>query len=102
MFYEEKLIDGVMCYRTDPDGEWKQYLRTDLSSRYAKAMEDLAEMRSRVVPEGTPRREIALNILYAIYSNDEMLTRLERTQVPIARHAYRLADYFLAEETERK
>lgn len=34
MFYEEKLIDGIMHYRTDPDGEWIPYTLTELSRRY--------------------------------------------------------------------
>lgn len=34
MYYEEKLINGVMHYRTTPDGEWTAYTLYDLSARY--------------------------------------------------------------------
>lgn len=33
MFYEEKVIDGVLHYRTSPDGDWR-----------AKTAEQLTEM----------------------------------------------------------
>jgi len=35
MYYEEKLIDGVMCWRGVPDGEWTPYTLKELSARYA-------------------------------------------------------------------
>jgi len=22
MYYEEKIVDGILCYRETPDGEW--------------------------------------------------------------------------------
>jgi hypothetical protein len=25
MYHEEKVINGVLCWRGTPDGEWKQY-----------------------------------------------------------------------------
>lgn len=25
MYYEEKVIDGVLCWRNTPDGEWTQF-----------------------------------------------------------------------------
>jgi len=27
MYYEEKAIKGILCYRTDPKGEWKPFER---------------------------------------------------------------------------
>lgn len=35
MFYEERLIEGRMCFRTTPDGEWREYGYGELSRRYA-------------------------------------------------------------------
>ena len=34
MFYQEKMIDGIMHFRTDPNGEWRPYTLESLSSRY--------------------------------------------------------------------
>jgi hypothetical protein len=25
MYYEEKIIDGILCWRSNPDGEWKKF-----------------------------------------------------------------------------
>ena len=34
MYYEEKIINGIMHYRTDPNGEWRAYEIQELSRRY--------------------------------------------------------------------
>lgn len=34
MYYEEKLIDGIMHYRSDPNAEFKPYSLKQLSQRY--------------------------------------------------------------------
>lgn len=38
MYFEEKMIDGVMCFRTEPDGEWRPFDIKELSRRYAEAI----------------------------------------------------------------
>lgn len=40
MYFEEKMIDGVMCFRTTPDGEWRPFDIKELSRRYAAALTD--------------------------------------------------------------
>ncbi len=40
MYFEEKMIDGVMCFRTTPDGEWRPFDIKELSRRYAAALSD--------------------------------------------------------------
>ena len=35
MYYEEKIINGVMCYRIDPNDEFKPYSIEELSQQYA-------------------------------------------------------------------
>ncbi len=25
MYYEEKVINGILCHRSTPDGEWQQF-----------------------------------------------------------------------------
>jgi hypothetical protein len=37
MYYEEKVIDGVLCYRTTPDGEWYQLSAQALTERLMNA-----------------------------------------------------------------
>lgn len=48
MFYEEKLIDGIMCYRTKPDGEWTQYPTEELSRRYDQVEAERRASRERI------------------------------------------------------
>lgn len=31
MFYEERFIDGVLCWRNRPDGEWTAFSAYELS-----------------------------------------------------------------------
>ena len=32
MYYEELVINGVLCYRTTPKGSWTAYSKEDLTS----------------------------------------------------------------------
>jgi hypothetical protein len=34
MYYEEKIINGVLCYRTDPENEFKEITKDELTARY--------------------------------------------------------------------
>lgn len=34
MYYEERLINGLMCWRGHPDGAWTVYTLEELSERY--------------------------------------------------------------------
>jgi len=33
MYYQEKVIDGVLCYKTKPDGDWKMCTLRELTKR---------------------------------------------------------------------
>jgi hypothetical protein len=33
MYYEERIIDGVLCSRSAPDGEWTQKTAKELTER---------------------------------------------------------------------
>ena len=37
MYYEEQVIDGVLCWRTDPDGEWNKFDYAKLLKAYQDA-----------------------------------------------------------------
>ena len=51
MYYEEKMIDGVMHYRTDPKGEFKPYTLESISSRYDGLKTDIREVRKQFMNE---------------------------------------------------
>ena len=31
MYFEQKVIDGILCHRSTPDGEWVKYSQEDLT-----------------------------------------------------------------------
>jgi hypothetical protein len=41
MFYEEKIIDGVMHWRSDPNDDFKPYTLEELSLQYQAAIREL-------------------------------------------------------------
>lgn len=42
MYYDEKVIDGVLCYRTHPDGEWNQLSPKAMTERIVGLQEQAA------------------------------------------------------------
>ena len=48
MFYEEKVIDGILCHRSTPDGEWIQFTLKSLTTAFI-AMKSLADDRQKTV-----------------------------------------------------
>ena len=44
MYYEEKLIKGVLMFRITPDGGWKQCSITGMSERIVKQKQRIAEL----------------------------------------------------------
>ncbi len=51
MYYEEKVIDGILCWRGTPDGEWKQKTQPQLSEMVESLRAKLAEYESMVNDE---------------------------------------------------
>lgn len=41
MYHDETIINGVLCHRGTPDGEWVPYTQTELTSK-------LVEVHARV------------------------------------------------------
>jgi hypothetical protein len=33
MYYEEKIVDGVLCYRWSPKGKWIEFTAKQLTER---------------------------------------------------------------------
>lgn len=61
MFYEEKMLNGVMCYRTSPHDKFRPYTLKELSARYETAMVQVGTYSRRVhVAEQVLRGEVTL------------------------------------------
>jgi len=52
MYYEERLIDGVMHWRNDPNDEFTVYTIQELSVRYASLLKHANELYAKVNQEG--------------------------------------------------
>lgn len=37
MYYKETIIDGVLCFKLSPNGEWKEFSKETLSKRVMEA-----------------------------------------------------------------
>jgi hypothetical protein len=46
MFHEEIIIDGVLNWRSSPDGEFKPYTAQELTSRIKFAQEQLRTVKA--------------------------------------------------------
>lgn len=46
MFYEEKVIDGILHARTSPNGKWEEFTSEELTRRYTKMKEDLQRLQT--------------------------------------------------------
>jgi len=44
MYYEEKIVDGILCYRGTPDGEWIPFTLEELSRAYVVLQYRLSQM----------------------------------------------------------
>lgn len=74
MYYEERLINGVMCYRTAPNGVWQEYSIKQLSGLYAQikpTTPHVIEQRLRIAVE-------ALNSI-AAFTDELANDRLKET-----------------------
>lgn len=45
MYYEERVIDGILCHRGTPDGGWTPFTREELTQMIGEAKELLAFFR---------------------------------------------------------
>lgn len=43
MYHEERMVDGVMCYRTDPNDNFTPYTLEQLSQRYAATCRQMSD-----------------------------------------------------------
>ena len=48
MYYEEKIIDGILCYRCTPKGDWTKFSIESLSERAYNDRQKLKALTLRV------------------------------------------------------
>lgn len=44
MYYKEKIVNGVLCYKQTPDGEWIEFTKEMLTKRIINLMEENARL----------------------------------------------------------
>jgi len=54
MYYEEKIINGKLCWRNDPDGEWIEFTAEQLT---AKLTERRSELNAQTVSVAYPEQQ---------------------------------------------
>jgi len=47
MYYEEKVIDGILCHRGTPNGEWIPYTLQDLTTAFVFLKHQHEQQRRR-------------------------------------------------------
>ena len=50
MYFEEKIINGILCWRDTPTGEWQQYSAAEISAKYEQVQLRLAQ-KNEEAPE---------------------------------------------------
>lgn len=46
MYFEEKFINGILHFRTSPDGQWRAFSLEDLSGKYESERREKALLQS--------------------------------------------------------
>jgi hypothetical protein len=44
MYYDEEVINGILCHRGTPDGEWIPFTPEQLTQKYIQAKERVFEL----------------------------------------------------------
>lgn len=48
MYYEEKVVDGVLCWRSKPDGAWTQFTAQELTVQVVQTKQAALALMARV------------------------------------------------------
>lgn len=48
MYYEEKIINNILCYRTAPDGEWHEVSKEKLTSDYIERGKTISRLQREI------------------------------------------------------
>ena len=55
MYYEESIIDGILHYRTNPNGKWESFSLTTMANKYVCSqimINDLTEQVEQLIVDG--------------------------------------------------
>lgn len=55
MYYEEKVIDGVLCFRDMPNGKWRQFTLAELTIK----LQDMEHWRGAALRLREEKEELA-------------------------------------------
>ena len=69
MFYEEKVIDGQLMFRTDPDGPWRQVPLLKLTKRFIDS-QALSKTQEREIDQLKMTVEAVRKLVYAHLPKD--------------------------------
>jgi len=48
VFYEEKIIKGVLCFRNTPKGEWIKFSDIELTNEVLRLKEKVKQLESNI------------------------------------------------------
>lgn len=48
MYYEEKVINGILCWRGLPDGEFRPLSIEEITAKYSKLESEVAILRAKL------------------------------------------------------
>jgi len=48
MYYEEKVIDGVLCWRNKPGGQWTPFANAQLTARLLNMEDRISDLENKV------------------------------------------------------
>lgn len=54
MFYEECILDGILCFRNHPDGDWRKKTKKELTAMLLEARRGSFYQPAISSPSGTP------------------------------------------------
>lgn len=57
MYYEEKVIDGILCHRNDPEGGWVQFTSEELTNQIVE-LQDVLQDYTLIMAENMDLRRI--------------------------------------------
>jgi len=49
MYHEEKIIDGILCWRSTPQGDWIAYTAEQLTEKLTQAKRDFTQEHTKRV-----------------------------------------------------
>lgn len=48
MYYKEQIVNGILCYKNTPDGEWIEKTKEQLTKKITQLKVDMARLQNRL------------------------------------------------------